>query len=62
MNGTLKISEEKQKIFYYYDYFKYKIPFHYYAVFIKFFLFLPSWTVREIVHFYIFSESLASYH
>ena len=23
---------------------------------------LPSWTVREIVHFYIFSESQASYH
>ena len=41
MNGTLKISEEKQKIFYYYDYFKYKIPFHYYAVYIKFFLFNP---------------------
>lgn len=39
MNGTLKMSEEKQKIFYYYDYFKYKIPFHYYAVYIKFSLF-----------------------
>lgn len=45
MNGTLKMSEEKQKIFCYYDYFKYKIylfiTFHYYAVYIKFFLFNP---------------------
>ena len=45
MNGTLKMSEEKQKIFCYYDYFKYKIYLfitcHYYAVYIKVFLFNP---------------------